>query len=83
VPRYILQEASDIANVMQKAGDDQMRVVVRFDALGQRPATDDVPPRQCDEDRVPDVVIQGVTFPQALQGDSGNPVPAFGFVLVR
>ena len=68
---------------MQQAGDDQVRVVVRLETLGQDPAVEDVPPDECDQESVLDVVVEGIALAQALDRDPRGAAEPLGLVLVR
>ncbi len=68
---------------MQQAGDDEVRVVIRLDALGQHPAPEDVPPDEGDEEGVLDIVVQGVALAEAFERNPRDAVDALGPVLVR
>ena len=52
---------------MQQAGDDQVQVVVRLQALGQHPAMEDVPPDEGDQKGMLDVVVEGIALAEAFQ----------------
>ena len=78
-----LQDTPDIADVVQQAGDDQVRVVVRLDSLGQHTPAHDVPPDQRDEESMLDVVVEGVALAEAFQRDPRDAVEPLGLVLMR
>ena len=60
-----------------------MRVVVRLKTLGQDPAVEDIPPDECDQKSVLDVVVEGIALAQALDRDPRGAAEPLGLVLVR
>ena len=66
------EQAAHIADVVQQAGDDDMRVIVRAHVGVQRAAAHDVVSRQRDEHGVLDIVIQRVAVADTFQRDAGG-----------
>jgi hypothetical protein len=83
VPAVALQDAADIADIVQQAGDDQVREVLRLQALGEHAAAQDIASGQGDEEGVLDVVVEGVALAQALQRNACDSIEALGLVPVR
>ncbi len=72
------QDTADIANIVQKTGDDEMGVVVRQDRRNQRPSAHYVVSRQCYQHRMFDIMIKGVAPANAFERKSGNGLNQLG-----
>jgi hypothetical protein len=67
---------------MQQAGDNQVRIVVWLQALGQHSPVENAPPNESDEEGVLDVVIEGIALAEAFQGHPCGAAEPFGLVLM-
>ncbi len=68
----LLEQAAHIADVVEKAGHDDMRVVVGVDLVVQRAAAQDIVPRQRDQQRVLDIVVERVAVSDAFERHAGG-----------
>ena len=66
------EQAAHIADVVSKAGNDDMRVVVRGEVAVQRASAQDVVGRQRDQQRMLDIVVERVAVADAFERDAGG-----------
>jgi hypothetical protein len=72
------QDAPNIADVVQQAGDDEMAVIVRFDATGERKALQQVATDQGHEKGVLEIVVERIAPANAFNGATGERSQSFG-----
>ena len=76
------QNPADETNVVQKTGHDEMTVVVRLDTLRHGAAEQNVAADCRHQDRMLEVVVEGVASAEALDRDSRQPAYALGQIVV-
>jgi hypothetical protein len=77
------QHAAHEADVVQKAGDDQVTVILRFERLRQGAAEQDVAADRGHQHGMLEVVVEGVAPSDALDRDSRQRAHALGQIVVR
>jgi len=65
---------------VHQAGDDQVPVVLRLEAFRQDPTVEDVPSDEGDQERMLDIVVEGVALPETLQRDPSGLTKSLGVV---
>ena len=75
-----LQDSPHVAEIVHQAGNDQVRIVLRLEAFRQDPTVEDVPSDERDQERMLDIVVEGVALPETLQRDPGGLTKPLGVV---
>jgi hypothetical protein len=63
---------------MREACDDEVRIIGRRRRHQQRTTLEDVVPRQSDEHRMLDIVVEGIAVADAFEGQLGGKRDDFG-----
>ena len=66
----VRKQATHIADVVGKAGDDDVRIIIRGQVAVQRATAQDIVARKRDQQRVLDIVVESVAVSNAFKRDA-------------